>query len=109
VIQQSLLHLSPQYVGNPPGLPDVVMLTDNGLVPPIPAPPDMELTAAHGELFFAVKAGIDMYVSKVLTGQLMVEYHTHAPAPEKSIAAIHSLLRTVAEQAAADQLTGPKA
>jgi hypothetical protein len=109
VIQQSLLHLSPQYVGNPPGLPDVVMLTDNGLVPPIPAPPDIELTAAHGELFFAVKAGIDMYVSKVLTGQLMVEYHTHAPAPEKSIAAIHSLLRTVAEQAAADQLTGPKA
>ena len=26
VIQQSLLHFSPQYVGNPPGLPDVVML-----------------------------------------------------------------------------------
>ena len=32
VIQQSLLHFSPQYVGNPPGLPDVVMFTDNGLV-----------------------------------------------------------------------------
>jgi hypothetical protein len=100
LIQQSLLHLSPQYVGNPPGLPDVVMLTDNGLVPPIPTPPDMELTAAHGELFFAVKAGIDMYVSKIVAGQLMIEYHTHAPAPEKSIAAIHSLLCSVAEQAA---------
>ena len=34
VIQQSLLHFSPQYVGNPPGLPDVVMFTDNGIVPP---------------------------------------------------------------------------
>ena len=30
VIQQSLLHFSPQYVGNAPGLPDVVMLTDTG-------------------------------------------------------------------------------
>ena len=110
VIQQSLLHLSPQYVGNPPGLPDIVMLTDNGLVPPVRTPPDVELTAANGELFFAVNAGIDMYVSKILDGQLMVEYHTHAPAPEKSIATIHSLLRSVAEQAAASRhLTGPKA
>ncbi len=100
VIQQSLLHLSPQYVGNPPGLPDVVMLTDNGLVPPMRTPPDAEVTAAHGELFFAVNAGIDMYVSKILGGQLMIEYHTHAPAPEKSIAAIHSLLCSVAERAA---------
>ncbi|MGE4364601.1 MAG: acyltransferase, partial [Mycolicibacterium sp.] len=33
VIQQSFLHFSPQYVGNPPGLPDVVMFTDNGIVP----------------------------------------------------------------------------
>ncbi|MCW1958355.1 MAG: acyltransferase, partial [Mycobacterium sp.] len=31
VIQQSFLHFSPQYVGNPPGLPDVVMFTDNGI------------------------------------------------------------------------------
>ena len=42
VIQQSLLHFSPQYVGNPPGLPDVVMFTDNGLVPPIRTPSDVE-------------------------------------------------------------------
>jgi hypothetical protein len=110
VIQQSLLHLSPQYVGNPAGLPDVVMLTDNGMVPPIRTPPEVEMTAAHGELLFAVKAGIDMYVSKIFAGQLVIEYHTHAPAPEKSIAAIHSLLSSVAEHAATgDQLTGPKA
>ena len=42
VIQQSFLHFSPQYVGNPPGLPDVVMLTDNGIVPPMPTPPDLD-------------------------------------------------------------------
>jgi hypothetical protein len=98
VIQQSLLHFSPQYVGNPPGLPDIVMLTDSGLVPPVRTPPDVELTATHDELFFAVNAGIDMYLSKIFAGQLVVEYHTHAPAPEKSIEVIHSLLRTVAEQ-----------
>lgn len=98
VIQQSLLHFSPQYVGNPPGLPDVVMLTDNGPVPPVRTPPGMELTATYGELFFAVSAGIDMYVSKIFAGQLVVEYHTHAPSPEKSIQAIHALLRSVAEQ-----------
>jgi phenolphthiocerol/phthiocerol/phthiodiolone dimycocerosyl transferase len=109
VIQQSLLHFSPQYVGNPPGLPDVVMLTDNGLVPQLPMPPGVELTAAHGELFFAVNAGIDMYWSKVFAEQLVIEYHTHAAAPEQSIAAIHSLLRSVAERAPAGQLTGPKA
>jgi hypothetical protein len=99
VIQQSLLHFSPQYVGNMPGLPDFVMLTDNGPMPPVRTPPDVQLTAAHVELFFAVSAGIDMYMSRLFAGQLTVEYHTHAPAPEKTIAAIHSLLRSVAEHA----------
>jgi phenolphthiocerol/phthiocerol/phthiodiolone dimycocerosyl transferase len=101
VIQQSLLHFSPQYVGNPPGLPDVVMFTDNGLVPTMRTPPDMELTASHGELFFAVNAGIDMYTSKIFAGQLMIEYHSHGPAPERSIAAIDSLLRSLAAKHAA--------
>jgi phenolphthiocerol/phthiocerol/phthiodiolone dimycocerosyl transferase len=105
VIQQSLLHFSPQYIGNPPGLPDVVMLTDSGLVPAVRTPPNMELAATHDELFFAVNAGIDMYLSKVFAGQLVVEYHTHAPAPEKLIEAIHSLLCTVAEQHAATSVS----
>jgi len=100
VIQQSLLHFSPQYIGNPPGLPDFVMLTDSGLVPPVRTPPDVEITAIHDEFYFAVTAGIDMYLSKIFAGQLMIEYHTHAPEPEKSIEAIHLLLRTVAEHAA---------
>lgn len=105
VIQQSLLHFSPQYVGNPPGLPDIVMLTDNGPVAPMRTPPDVELTAAHGELIFAVNAGIDMYMSRIFAGQLTIEYHTHAPEPEKSVAAIHSMLRTVVEQHAASHVS----
>src|SRR5690625_879132 len=44
VIQQSRLHFSPQYVGNPPGLPDVVVLSNNGLVPPVRTPPGVEVT-----------------------------------------------------------------
>ena len=101
VIQQSLLHFSPQYVGNPPGLPDVVMLSDNGLVPPMRTPPGVELTGTHGELYFAVNAGIEIYFSKIFAGQLNVEYHSHAPAPERSIEAIRSLLCAIAEQHAA--------
>jgi phenolphthiocerol/phthiocerol/phthiodiolone dimycocerosyl transferase len=101
VVQQSLLHYSPQYVGNLPGLPDIVMLTDGGMVPPVRTPPGVELTATHDELFFAVNAGIDMYLSNVFAGKLVVEYHTHASAPEALIEEIHSLLRSIAEQHAA--------
>lgn len=98
VIQQSRLHFSPQYVGNPPGLPDVVMLSDNGLVPPMRTPPDVEVTASHGELYFAVGAGIDIYFSQIFGGQLMFEYHSHGPAPERSVAAIRAQLCAIAEQ-----------
>jgi hypothetical protein len=98
VIQQSRLHFSPQYVGNPPGLPDVVMFADNGVVPPVRTPPGLEVTATHGEFYFTVSAGIDMYASKVFAGQLMIEYHSHGPAPERSIEAVRSLLCAIAEQ-----------
>jgi phenolphthiocerol/phthiocerol/phthiodiolone dimycocerosyl transferase len=101
VIQQSLLHFSPQYVGNPPGMPDIVMLTDNGIVPPMRTPPDVELSAVHGELFFQVGAGIDMYTSKIFADRLMIEYHTHGQAAQESVDTIHSLLCVIAEQYAA--------
>ncbi|MCH9667597.1 MAG: phthiocerol/phthiodiolone dimycocerosyl transferase [Actinomycetia bacterium] len=102
VIQQSFLHFSPQYVGNPPGLPDVVMFTDNGIVPPMRTPPETKLTASHGEFYFAVGAGIEIYTSKIFNGQLMIEYHSHGPEPEKSVAAIEAQLRSiVARQVAA--------
>ena len=96
VIQQSFLHFSPQYVGNPPGLPDVVMFTDNGIVPPMPTPPEVSFTGSHGELYFAVGAGIEIYTSKIFAERLMIEYHSHGPEPEIRVAAIESLLREVA-------------
>lgn len=101
VIQQSFLHFSPQYVGNPPGMPDVVMFTDNGIVPPMPMPPGTEMVASHGEFYFAVGAGIEIYTSKIFAGQLMIEYHSHGPVPEKSVAAIADLLRSIAAEHAA--------
>lgn len=100
VIQQSFLHFSPQYVGNPPGLPDVVMFTDNGIVPPMRTPQDMELTASHGEFYFAVGSGIEIYTSKIFNGELMIEYHSHGPEPEKSVAAIEAQLRSIADRQA---------
>ncbi|MFT4041998.1 MAG: acyltransferase [Gordonia sp. (in: high G+C Gram-positive bacteria)] len=102
VIQQSLLHFTPQYDGNPPGLPDLVMMTDNGIVPPMRIPEGVELTAVHGELYFQVGGGIEMYTSKIFDGQLMLEYHTHGPDPERSIATIEKLLIDLAEQAGTD-------
>jgi hypothetical protein len=98
VIQQSRLHFSPQYVGNPPGMPDVVMHSDNGLIPPVRTPPDVEVTGCHGELYFAVGAGIEIYFTQMFAGKLNFEYHSHGPAPERTIAAIHSLYRAIAEQ-----------
>ncbi len=104
-IQQSMLHFSPQYVGNPPGLPDVVMLTDNGLVPSVRTPPGVELTECRGELYFAVDAGIDMYTSKLFVGQLMIEHHSHAAAPEESVEVIDSLLVGIADQQAVAKIS----
>jgi phenolphthiocerol/phthiocerol/phthiodiolone dimycocerosyl transferase len=98
VIQQSRLHFSPQYVGNAPGLPDVVLLSDNGLVPPVPTPPGVEVTATHGELYFSVAAGIEIYFTQIFAGRLSVEYHSHGPAPERTIEAIRSLLCSIAGQ-----------
>jgi phenolphthiocerol/phthiocerol/phthiodiolone dimycocerosyl transferase len=98
VVQQSLLHFSPQYVGNAPGLPDVVMLTDAGPVPTVRTPPDLEVIGCQSDMYFAVDAGIDIYFSGIFADQMWIERHSHAPAPEKSIEAIRSLLCTIAEQ-----------
>ncbi|GFG54681.1 acyltransferase [Mycolicibacterium agri] len=98
VIQQSLLHFSPQYVGNAPGLPDVVMLTDTGPVPAVRTPPGLKLTACQSTMFFAVDAGIDIYFSGIFADQMWIEHHSHAPALQKSVEAIHSLLCATAEQ-----------
>ncbi len=95
VIQQSLLHSSLQYAGNPPGLPDVVMTTDGGETPPVRTPPDLEIEEYDGEVLFASSAGIDMYSIATHDGQLVLHYHTHAPGPERYIAETHDLLSSV--------------
>lgn len=101
VIQQSRLHFSPQYIGNPPGMPDVVMHSDNGLVPTMRTPPDVELTASHGELYFAVSAGIEIYFTQIFAGKLNIEYHSHGPAPERSVELMRSLFVEIAREQAA--------
>lgn len=106
VVQQSLLHFSPQYVGNPPGMPDVVMFTDSGLVPPVRTPAGVELTGVYGELYFAVDDGIDMYTARVFADRLTVEYHTHAPDPQQSIDRIQVLLNEIADRPTADTAPG---
>jgi hypothetical protein len=92
VIQQSLLHFQIQYEGNPPGLPDVVMATDGGEMPSVRTPPGLVIEEYRSEVLFASSANVDMYTSCTYAHQLLVEYHTHTAAPERTIAEIRSLL-----------------
>jgi phenolphthiocerol/phthiocerol/phthiodiolone dimycocerosyl transferase len=98
VIQQSFLHFSPQYVGNPPGLPDVVLSTDGGPAPTLRTPPNLELVGCETELFFATSAGVDMYCSATIAERLLIEHHSHAPPQDKSIEVIQSLLCSIASE-----------
>lgn len=92
VIQESLVHSSVEYAGNPPGLPDVVMVTNGGETPPVRTPPNLEVEEYDGEVLFASALGIDMYSIAIHDGQLVIHYHTHAPGPERYIAETHDLL-----------------
>ena len=92
VTQQSLLHFNLQYAGTPPGLPDIVMASDGGTVPGLRTPPDVMVAGVQSELFNATSAGVDMYAFLVFSGQLHIEHHAHAPAPDRTIEAIHALL-----------------
>jgi phenolphthiocerol/phthiocerol/phthiodiolone dimycocerosyl transferase len=98
VIQQSLLHFSLQYEGNPPGLPDVVMTTDSGEMPPVRTPPGLTVEDYRSEVLFASSAGFDMYSCGTYDGQLLIEYHTHAPERDRYIDAIRDLLAAVPAQ-----------
>ncbi len=107
MIQQSRLHFSPQYVGNAPGMPDVVLLSDNGLVPPVRTPKGVDVTATHGELYFQVSAGIEIYFTQIYAEQLNVEYHSHGPEPER-VDRGHPFAAGCRRRAARQrQLTGP--
>lgn len=96
VIQQSFLHFSAEYQGNPPGLPDVVMATDVGDLPPLPTPPGLVVEQYELEVLFAsTSAGVDMYSTGMYDGQLLVSYHSHGPQLERYVAEIHKLLAAV--------------
>jgi hypothetical protein len=98
VIQQSLLHFQIQYEGNPPGLPDVVMATDGGEMPPVRMPAGLVIEEYRSEVLFASSANVDMYTSCTYDHQLLVEYHTHAPALERTVAEIRNLLASAPAQ-----------
>ena len=96
VIQQSFLHFGEQYQGNPPGLPDVVMATDGGKLPPLRTPGDLVVEQYDLDLLFAsTAAGVDMYSAGTFDGRLMVSYHSHGPEPERYVAEIHKILAGV--------------
>lgn len=96
VIQQSFLHFGQQYQGNPPGLPDVVMTTDSGEMPPLRTPPDLTVEQYDVELLFAsTSAGVDMYSVATYDGQLVITYHSHGPGPDRYVGEIHELLAAI--------------
>lgn len=95
LIQQSILHFDLQYEGNPPGLPDVVIASNGGVLPSMPTPPGLRVDGVYSELFTASAAGIDLYAISVFDDRLHIEHHAHTPAPERAIDAIHALLCSV--------------
>lgn len=93
VIQQSFLHFGLEYQGNPPGLPDVVMTTDSGELPPLRTPPGLVVEQYDIDVLFAsTSAGVDMYSAGSYDSRLVVSYHSHGPEPERYVAEIHKLL-----------------
>lgn len=93
VVQQSFLHFGPEYQGNPPGLPDIVMATDGGELPPLRTPPDLVVEQYGIEVLFAsTSAGVDMYSAGTYDGRLLVSYHSHGPEPDRYVAEIQKIL-----------------
>jgi phenolphthiocerol/phthiocerol/phthiodiolone dimycocerosyl transferase len=95
VIQQSVLHFSLQYQGNPPGLPPMVLCTDAGPIPGVRTPAGLQLDDFASEMHCPARAPVDMYSVGTFADRLFIEHHAHAPGRERSLAAIHSLLCSV--------------
>ena len=95
VIQQSALHFSLQYQGNPPGLPPMVLCTDAGPIPTVRTPPGLQLDDFASEMHCPARAPVDMYSCGTFADRLFIEHHAHAPARERSLEAIHLLLCSV--------------
>jgi phenolphthiocerol/phthiocerol/phthiodiolone dimycocerosyl transferase len=98
VIQQSLLHFGLQYGGSPQGLPELVMSSDGGVVPPVPTPPNLAVDGLRTELHTASVAGVDLYATLTFGDRLQIMHHSHSPRPERTIEVIHSLLCSVSSE-----------
>ncbi|MGV0742702.1 phthiocerol/phthiodiolone dimycocerosyl transferase family protein [Mycolicibacterium sp. XJ870] len=96
VVQQSLLHFNLQYEGTVPGLADVVLSTNIGNVAAMPTPPGVEIVGFQSQFHRASSAVIDIYGFGVVGGELVLEHHVDADAPERSMELILSLLRAAA-------------
>jgi hypothetical protein len=94
VVQQSLLHFNLQYEGNVPGLADVVLSTNIGnIASAMPMPPDLEIVGLKSQFHRASSAVIDVYGFGVVAGELILEHHVDAAAPERPLELVLSLLR----------------
>jgi len=93
VVQQSLLHFNLQYEGTLPGLADIVLSTNIGNVAAMPTPPDLEVVGFQSQFHRASSAVIDVYGFGVVAGELLLEHHVDAAAPERSLELVLSLLR----------------
>ena len=94
VVQQSMLHFNLQYEGNVPGLADVVLSTNIGnIASAMPTPPDLEVVGLQSQFHRASSAVIDVYGFGVVAGELLLEHHVDATAPQRSLELVLSLLR----------------
>jgi hypothetical protein len=93
VVQQSLLHFNLQYEGTLPGLADIVLSTNIGNVAAMPTPPDLEVVGFQSQFHRASSAVIDIYGFGVVAGELLLEHHVDAAAPQRSLELVLSMLR----------------
>jgi hypothetical protein len=93
-VQQSLLHFNLQYEGNVPGLADVVLSTNIGnIASAMPTPPDLEIVNLRSQFHRASSAVIDVYGFGVVAGELILEHHVDAAAPQRALEMVLDLLR----------------
>lgn len=94
IVQQSLLHFNLQYEGNVPGLADVVLSTNIGnIASAMPTPPDLEIVNLRSQFHRASSAVIDVYGFGVVGGELILEHHVDAAAPQRALDLVLELLR----------------
>jgi hypothetical protein len=93
VIQQSLLHFSPDEANM--GLPNIVLCTDMGTTPPLRIPPDLNVMDFRSEVHRASLSGVDLYGACTFNDSLKVEHHTENKEPHKVVEVVHTLLLTI--------------